>query len=100
GVGVDQCLFAFVPLREQGRRWGRAGKARVLDPGVLHPGDVPRGAGLSAEVPDGLIGIGVVVGEETATVDLREDPGVSPSLAAVVALGLGYRSHIDDVDDQ
>src|SRR5699024_1994553 len=52
------------------------------------------------EVPDGLIGIGVVVGEKAATVDLREDSGVSPPLTAVIALGLWYRADIDDVDDQ
>ena len=54
------------------------------------------------EVPDGLVGVREVIGQEAAPVDLREDAGVAPSLAGGVT-GLLRRktgSEIQNVDDE
>ena len=101
-VAVDQRLLAAVPLRQQRRRRGGAEQPRVRDAGVADPGDVPRRGVLAVEVPDRLVGVREVVGEEAAAVRLGEDTGVAPSLArrvAVLLRGLA-RAEVEDVDDQ
>lgn len=52
------------------------------------------------EVPDRLIRVREVVGQEAATVGLREDPGVSPALPWCLTDLLGNRTEIEDVDHQ
>ncbi len=100
GVGGDQRPFALVPAGQQlGRRRG-AEQAGVGDPGVADARDVPRGGLLSAEVPDRLVRVGIVVGEEAAAVDLGEDAGVAPTLAGRVADLLRHRAEVEDVDDE
>ena len=66
----------------------------------------PGGAATSpvcpCEVPDRLVGVGEVVGQEAAAVGLREDAGVAPALAwrvAVLLRGL-HRAQVEDVDDE
>src|SRR5919198_3874581 len=54
------------------------------------------------EVPDRLVGIGKVVGQEPTTVHLREDAGVSPTLTgggAVFLWGLAG-AEVEDVDHE
>src|SRR5262249_40518367 len=60
----------------------------VRDAGVTNPRKVPRRGLLAAEVPDRLIGVGEVVGEEPAAVHLGENARVAPSLARPTALFL------------
>ncbi len=61
---------------------------------------MPGVALLTVEVPDDLVGVGIVVGEEAPAVDLGEDPGVSPSLAGHRPGLLGDRAQVEDVDDE
>ena len=70
------------------------------DAGEAHPGHVAGGGGLAGEVPDGLVGVGELVGEEGAAVLLGEDAGVAPALAGQGALFLRDGSDVDDVHDQ
>src|SRR5690606_9409285 len=65
------------------------------------PGDVAGGRLLSHEVPDGLVGVREVVGEERAAVVLGEDPGVAPALTGQRA-GVFLRewADVEDVDDE
>ena len=55
---------------------------------------------LPAEVPDRLVGVREVIGEEAPAVELGEDAGVTPALAGGLADLLGYRPEVEDVDDQ
>ena len=100
GVGVDQGLLALVPLGQQLRRGGGAEQPGVGDAGVADAGQVPGGGHLAVEVPDRLVGVGVVVGEEPAGVGLGEDAGVAPALAGGRARLLGDRAEVEDVDHQ
>ena len=76
---TDQCLFAGVPAGQQvgGRRGPE--QSRMGDAGEANPGDVPRGGeDALVKIPDGLVGIGKVIGEETSAIRAAEDPGVAP----------------------
>ena len=64
------------------------------------PGRCLEVADLAVEVPDRLVGVGVVVGEEPAGVGLGEDAGVAPALAGGGAGLLGDRAEVEDVDHQ
>src|ERR1700712_457995 len=72
----------------------------MRDAGELDPGDVPGRALLAREVPDRLVRVGEVVGEKASAVGLGEDSRVAPSLAGGVADLLGYRTQVEDVDDE
>ena len=101
-VLVDQRLLAPVPLGEQvGRRRG-AEQAGMRDAGVADAGHVARRRVLAVEVPDRLVGVGEVVGQEAAAVGLGEDARVAPALARRVAVLLRRlaRAEVEDVDDQ
>ena len=69
-----------------------------ISPGCMMPansqlGDVP-GRGVDAvEIPAGLAGLGVVIGEEPAAVLLGEEPGEAP-------LEVGQHADVEDVHDQ
>ena len=78
-VGVDQGLLAGVPLGQQLRRGRGAHQARVHDAGERHPGDVPRRGHAAAEVPDHLVGVGELLGEEAAAVASWRRRRCSPS---------------------
>ena len=101
-VGVDQRLLPAVPLGQQVGRGRGAEEPGVGDPGVADPGDVPRRRFLAAEVPDRLVGVREVVGEEAAAVRLGEDPGVAPALPGCVAVLLRRLAgaEVEDVDHQ
>ena len=64
------------------------------------PGQVPGGGDLAVEVPDRLVGVRVVVGEEPAGVGLGEDAGVAPALAGGRPGLLRHRAQVEDVDHQ
>jgi hypothetical protein len=74
----------------------------VGDAGVADPGDVPGGGVLTVEVPDRLVGVREVVGEEASAVDLGEDACVAPSLAGRVAAFLRRLNgaEVQDVHDK
>ena len=101
-VRVDQRLLPPVPLGQQVGRGGGAEQAGVGDPGVADPGDVPRRRVLAVEVPDRLVGVREVVGEEPAAVRLGEDPGVAPALPGRVAVLLRRLAgaQVEDVDHE
>ena len=99
--GGDQRRLAGVPCLQQLGRGGGAHQAGVDHPGELDAGHVARGGLVAAEVPDGLVGVGELVGEEAAAVALGEDAGVAPALPRQRAvILLRDRAHIQDVDDQ
>ena len=54
----------------------------------------------AVEVPDRLVGVGEVVGQEAAAVHLGEDAGVAPALTGRVTDLLRDRAEIEDVDDE
>jgi hypothetical protein len=95
-------LLAAVPFGQQLGRRGSPEQPGVRDAGVADPGDVPGRRFLAAEVPDRLVGIREVVGEETAAVGLGEDTRIAPSLARRVAVFLRRlaRAEVQDVDHQ
>ena len=71
------------------------------DAGVADTGYVPRCGGLTGEVPNGFVGIGELVGEESAAVSASEDAGVAPSLPRQrPTVLLRDRAKIENVDDQ
>jgi hypothetical protein len=72
----------------------------VGDPGEADTGQVPGGGHLALKVPDRLVGVREVVGQEAAAVDPGEDAGVAPALTGDRALLLGYRAELEDVDDE
>src|SRR5258705_3508807 len=72
----------------------------MRDARELDTGNVARGAFLAGEIPNRLVRIGKAVGQEPATVGLREDPGVPPALTGDVADLLWHRTEIEDVDDE
>ena len=56
---------------------------------------------LAGEVPDRLVGVRELVGEEPAAVGLGEDAGVAPALAGRVAdLLRQHGPEVEDVDDE
>ena len=101
-VGVDQGLLAPVPLRQQVRRRRGAEQPGMGDTRVADARDVARGRLLAAEVPDRLVGIREVVGQEAAAVRPVEDARVAPSLAGRVALLLRRLAgaQLEDVDHE
>src|SRR5699024_5420980 len=100
GIGSDERLLPPVPLGQEIGGGGSARESGVLNTRIANSRDVARGALLAAEVPHRLVRVGKVVGEESATVYFREDPGIPPPFTAVLPLGLGGRADVDDVDDE
>ena len=100
-VGVDQRLLARVPAGQQLRRRRGAHQAGVDDAGERDAGDVPRGRDAPAEVPDHLVRVGELLGEEPAAVLRREHPGVAPPLPGQrPGVLLRDRADVEDVDDE
>jgi hypothetical protein len=100
GVGRDQLGLARVPVREEIVRGGGPDYPWVRDPGESHAGDVPRSRLLAVEVPDRLVGVGEVVGQEATAVVAREDAGVAPALPGDRPALLRHGSKLEDVDDE
>jgi hypothetical protein len=61
---------------------------------------MPGGGLLAVEVPDRLVGVRIVVGEEPAGVGLGEDAGIAPALPGGRPRLLGDRAQVEDVDHQ
>jgi hypothetical protein len=73
----------------------------VHDAGEGDARDVPGGRGLAGEVPDHLVGVGELLGQEAAAVLGGEDARVAPSLACQrTGVLLRDRADVQDVDDQ
>src|SRR6266511_4224541 len=72
----------------------------VGNAGVADAGQMPRGGVLPVEVPDRLVGVREVVGQEPAGVGLGEDAGVPPTLAGGGPDLLGHRAEVEDVHHQ
>jgi hypothetical protein len=68
--------------------------------GVADAGQVPGRRHLAVEVPDRLVRVREVVGQEAAAVGLGEDARVAPALAGGLPDLLRYRPEVEDVDDE
>src|SRR4051794_27220832 len=81
---------------------GRAAdQSWVLDADEADIGDVPRGGeDALVKIPDGLVGIGKVLGQEAATVRAAEDAGVAPGRIRRTQDRIGDRAEVEDVDHQ
>ena len=100
-VGGDQVALALVPPGQQLLGRGGAHQAGVDDAGEGDPGHVPGGGLAAGEVPDHLVGVGELLGQEPAAVLGGEDAGVAPALAGQRAgVLLRDRADVEDVDDQ
>ncbi|SLC95754.1 Uncharacterised protein [Mycobacteroides abscessus subsp. massiliense] len=80
GVSGDQRALAGIPPRQQFRGRRRPHQTRMHDPRESDTRDMPRRRRLPREVPNRLVRVGKLLGEETAAVHRREDPGVAPAL--------------------
>jgi hypothetical protein len=101
GIGGDEGALPAVPARQQLRGGRGAHQAGMHDAGERDAGDVPGRGGLPGEVPDHLVRVGELVGEEAAAVLLGEDAGVAPALPGQRAgVLLRDRPDVQDVDDQ
>ena len=99
-VSISACSRAF-HLAEQRRRWCGPHQPRVHDAGVGDRRHVPRRRDPAAEVPDHLVGVGELLGEEPAAVLGCEHAGVAPALAGQrPRVLLRDRADIEDVDDE
>jgi hypothetical protein len=71
------------------------------DAGERHARDVAGRCGLPPEVPDRLVGVRELLGEEAAAVVRRENARVAPTLPRQRArVLLGNRADVEDVDDE
>src|SRR5690606_32449723 len=76
----DQFSLPFVPFFQQFVGRGRSQDSGMGDGGYANSRNVP-GTGInSVEIPNRLMGVGEMVGKETASIFFGKDAGISPIL--------------------
>ncbi len=93
GVGVDQFLFAAVPVGEHHRVRQAADQPRVDQAGEVHAWNVPRAGEHALEIPDRFLRTGEVIGEKAPAVLPREEAVEAP-------LGVGLGANVEQVHHQ
>ena len=92
-IGGDQRGLALVPGREQFRIGQTADQAGMDQAGKIHAGNMARRGVHALEVPDRLLGLREMIGQEAAAILLGEEAVESP-------LAILHRANIEQINHQ